>query len=132
MPSLPTDRRIEIHQGDIVVEDGDIFGDGVNIAACLGSLAEPGDICVSARVREDAAGKLDLAFRDLGGQQLKKHRAALFAPTLSAMQHRRLIACVGSSQEGLLPLQSSWPLPRSEPRHGGLGLDRAHRLHRPS
>src|SRR4029077_3150818 len=51
--------RIGIHQGDIVVEDGDIFGDGVNIAARLEALAEPGGICVSARVQEDAAGKLD-------------------------------------------------------------------------
>ena len=66
------DFRIGIHQGDIVVEeDGDIFGDGVNIAARLEGLAEPGGICVSARVQEDAAGKLDLVFRDLGEQQLK-------------------------------------------------------------
>ena len=54
----PVDRRIElrigIHQGDIVVEDGDIFGDGVNVAARLEALAEPGGICVSARVQEDA------------------------------------------------------------------------------
>jgi class 3 adenylate cyclase len=63
--------RIGIHQGDIVVEDGDIFGDGVNIAARLEGLAEPGGICVSARVQEDVAGKLNLAFRDLGDQQLK-------------------------------------------------------------
>jgi adenylate cyclase len=70
----PADRieyRIGIHQGDIVVEDGDIFGDGVNIAARLEALAEPDGICVSARVQEDAIGKLDLAFRDLGEQQLK-------------------------------------------------------------
>jgi TolB-like protein/cytochrome c-type biogenesis protein CcmH/NrfG len=70
----PADRielRIGIHQGDIVVEDGDIFGDGVNIAARLEALAESGGICVSARVREDALGKLDLGFRDLGEQQLK-------------------------------------------------------------
>src|SRR4051812_49396580 len=70
----PADRlelRIGIHQGDIVVEDGDIFGDGVNIAARLQALAEPGGICVSARVQEDAVGKPDLAFRDLGEQQLK-------------------------------------------------------------
>jgi TolB-like protein len=54
-----------------VVEDGDIFGDGVNIAARLEALAEPGGICVSARVQEDAAGKLDLVFEDIGEQQLK-------------------------------------------------------------
>ncbi|HEV8032938.1 MAG TPA: adenylate/guanylate cyclase domain-containing protein [Stellaceae bacterium] len=69
------DRRIEfrigIHQGDVVVEEGDIFGDGVNVAARLEALAEPGGICVSARVHEDAAGKLDIAFEDLGDQALK-------------------------------------------------------------
>ena len=72
---LPQDRRIEfrigVHQGDIVVEDGDIFGDGVNVAARLEGLAEPGGICVSARVQEDAAGRLDLAFEDIGEQSLK-------------------------------------------------------------
>src|SRR5438128_8198619 len=71
---VPPDRRIEfrigINVGDIVVEDGDIFGDGVNIAARLESLAEPGGSCVSARVQEDAAGKLDVAFGDMGEQQL--------------------------------------------------------------
>jgi adenylate cyclase len=72
---LPLDRRIEfrigINVGDIVVEDGDIFGDGVNVAARLEGLAEPGGICVSARVQEDAAGRLDLAFEDIGEQALK-------------------------------------------------------------
>jgi adenylate cyclase len=72
---LPVDKRIDlrigINMGDIVVEDGDIFGDGVNVAARLEGLAEPGGICVSARVREDAAGKVELAFRDIGDQQLK-------------------------------------------------------------
>jgi len=73
--AAPADRRIEfrigIHQGDVVAEDGDIFGDGVNIAARLEGLAEPGGICVSARVQEDAAGKLDLTFADMGDQALK-------------------------------------------------------------
>jgi len=73
--TVPTDKRIEfrigINMGDILVEDGDIFGDGVNVAARLEALAEPGGICVSARVQEDAVGKLDLAFEDLGEQALK-------------------------------------------------------------
>jgi adenylate cyclase len=73
--TISTGKRIEfrigINVGDVVVEDGDIFGDGVNVAARLEGLAEPGGICVSARVQEDAAGRLDLAFEDLGEQQLK-------------------------------------------------------------
>ena len=73
--TVPAGKRIEfrigINMGDIVVEDGDIFGDGVNVAARLEVLAAPGGICVSARVQEDAAGKLDLAFEDMGEQALK-------------------------------------------------------------
>jgi adenylate cyclase len=63
--------RIGINVGDVVVEDGDIFGDGVNVAARLEGLADPGGICVSARVQEDAAGRLDITFDDLGEQSLK-------------------------------------------------------------
>jgi TolB-like protein len=63
--------RIGINVGDIVVEGGDIYGDGVNVAARLEGLAEPGGICVSGRVQEDARGKLDLAFEDLGEHRLK-------------------------------------------------------------
>jgi adenylate cyclase len=73
--AVPADRRIEwrigINVGDIVVEDGDIFGDCVNVAARLEGLADPGGICVSARVQEDASGRLDLAFEDIGEQSLK-------------------------------------------------------------
>ena len=63
--------RIGVHQGDIVVDNNDIFGDGVNVAARLEGLAEPGGICVSARVQEDVAGRLDLTFDDMGEQYLK-------------------------------------------------------------
>jgi adenylate cyclase len=72
---VPPEKRIEfrlgIHQGDIVVDEGNIFGDGVNVAARLEALSDPGGICVSARVQEDAAGKLDLVFEDMGEQSLK-------------------------------------------------------------
>lgn len=72
---VPQDKRIEfrigIHQGDIVIERGDIFGDGVNVAARLQGVAEPGGICVSARVQEDARGKFDIPLEDIGEQQLK-------------------------------------------------------------
>jgi len=63
--------RVGLHQGDIIVEDGDIFGDGVNVAARLEALAEPGGICISERVQEDTEGRLDLFFDDLGEKVLK-------------------------------------------------------------
>jgi adenylate cyclase len=63
--------RIGINMGDVVVEDDDILGDGVNVAARLEALAEPGGICISARVQEDGAGRLDLTFADMGEQDLK-------------------------------------------------------------
>jgi class 3 adenylate cyclase len=128
--TLPPDRRIEfrigIHQGDIVVEDGDIFGDGVNVAARLESLAEPGGICVSARVREDAAGKLDFAFRDLGDQQLKNIarpvRAYAVGATASAIQfNRRRTGTIGlASTAGVLAVAAVaiaawWAWPRVNP-----------------
>ncbi|HKX08422.1 MAG TPA: tetratricopeptide repeat protein [Stellaceae bacterium] len=63
--------RVGLHQGDIVVEDGDILGDGVNVAARLEALAEAGGICVSQRIHEDAVGRVDVIFEDMGEQQLK-------------------------------------------------------------
>jgi adenylate cyclase len=72
---VPEKKRIEfrigINTGDIIIDRGDIFGDGVNVAARLEGVAEPGGICVSSRVQEDARGKLDVSFEDAGEQQLK-------------------------------------------------------------
>ncbi|TMJ74179.1 MAG: adenylate/guanylate cyclase domain-containing protein, partial [Alphaproteobacteria bacterium] len=73
--ATPEDRRIEfrvgINSGDIIVEDGDIHGDGVNIAARLEGVAEPGGICVSAIVHDQVRDRLDCVFEDLGEQSLK-------------------------------------------------------------
>jgi adenylate cyclase len=63
--------RIGINVGDVIIEENDLYGDGVNIAARLETLAYPGGICVSARVQEDARNKLDLAFEDAGERLLK-------------------------------------------------------------
>jgi adenylate cyclase len=73
--TLPPEQRIAlrigINLGDIVFESGDIFGDGVNIAARLEALAEPGSIYVSEIVRDQIIGKIDLDFLDLGAKNLK-------------------------------------------------------------
>jgi TolB-like protein len=73
--ATPDDQRIEfrvgINVGDVVVDGDDIYGDGVNVAARLEGLAEPGGICVSAGVHDQVRDKLDLAFEDAGDQQLK-------------------------------------------------------------
>src|SRR5215468_6661161 len=63
--------RIGINLGDVIVEDDDIFGDGVNVAARLQEIAEPGGICISNRVHEDVRDRLDTAFDDGGAQILK-------------------------------------------------------------
>ncbi len=63
--------RMGINLGDIIYQRGDIHGDGVNIAARLEALAEPGGICISSTVREQLTGKVNLNFRDAGDQWLK-------------------------------------------------------------
>ena len=63
--------RIGIHVGDIIVDDNDIFGDGVNIAARLEGIAQPGGICISDDAQRQIRGKLDSPFEDMGPQNLK-------------------------------------------------------------
>jgi len=63
--------RVAINVGDIISEGGDIFGDGVNVAARLESLCEPGGLCISRAVRDQVRDKLPVAFDDLGEQQVK-------------------------------------------------------------
>src|SRR5215472_15300861 len=63
--------RIGINLGDVIVEDHDIFGDGVNVAARLEALAEPGGICVSRVVHDQVRDRLDYVFEDMGEQHVK-------------------------------------------------------------
>jgi adenylate cyclase len=73
--TMPQVKRIEfrigIHVGDIIVDDNDIFGDGVNIAARLEGIAEPGGVCISDDAQRQIRGKVDTDFEDMGPQNLK-------------------------------------------------------------
>lgn len=69
--SGPIRFRIGINLGDVIIQADDIFGDGVNIAARLEALAEPGGICVSGTVHREVRAKLDLQFRDMGEKTVK-------------------------------------------------------------
>jgi adenylate cyclase len=72
---VPQDLRIEfrigVHVGDIIIDDNDIFGDGVNIAARLEGISEPGGVCISDDAYRQIRGKIDIAFDDIGEQTLK-------------------------------------------------------------
>ena len=63
--------RVGINLGDVMVDEGDMFGDGVNVAARIEALAAPGEICVSASVREQVGEKLPIRFADLGEHGVK-------------------------------------------------------------
>src|SRR5215472_9906378 len=73
--ALLPERRVAVRMGinldDVIAEDGDVFGDGVNIAARLEALAEPGSVYVSEIVRDRVAGRINFDFEDLGPHSLK-------------------------------------------------------------
>jgi adenylate cyclase len=99
----PRDNRIEfrigINLGDVIHDGRDIFGDGVNVAARLEALAEPGGICVSRVVHDQVRDRLDVAFEDLGEQQVKN---------ITRPVHVWRVA--------LPPMQQQGPLPNPPPR----------------
>src|SRR5450631_2706030 len=70
-PDRRVNFRIGVHVGDVMVKGGDLFGDGVNIAARLEGIAEPGGVCISDDAHRQIRGKIDAAFEDLGERKLK-------------------------------------------------------------
>jgi class 3 adenylate cyclase len=76
--------RVGINLGDIIADGDDIFGDGVNVAARLEALAEPGGICISRVVRDQIRDKLSYAFEDMGEQRVKNIARPVRAYALSA------------------------------------------------
>jgi adenylate cyclase len=88
--ALPLEQRIEfrigIHVGDVIVDDSDIFGDGVNIAARLEGIAEPGGICISGAAYDQVRDKVPFPFVDLGDQTLKNIARAVSVYGISARE----------------------------------------------
>jgi TolB-like protein/class 3 adenylate cyclase len=86
--TLPPDRRISfrigIHIGDVMIRAGDLFGDGVNIAARLQSIAKPGGVCISGATYDQVRKVLHAAFTDLGAQQVKNIQEPIRAYEVSA------------------------------------------------
>ena len=82
-PATRIEFRIGVNLGDIIVEDGDIFGDGVNVAARLESIAPVGGIAVSQSVRDHVGKRLDLTFEDMGERRLKNIEAPIRVYSIS-------------------------------------------------
>ena len=97
---LRIDFRIGIHVGDIIIDDNDIFGDGVNIAARLEGIAEPGGVCLSDDAHRQIRGKVDLLFDDIGEQSLKN-----IAEPMRAWRMRHSGDGVLESQSGPSPMR---------------------------
>jgi TolB-like protein/Flp pilus assembly protein TadD len=97
----PSDKRVElrigVNLGDIIAEGGDIYGDGVNVAARLEELAEPGGVALSGSVHDHVAGKVDFAFADAGEHELKN-----IARPVHVWRWSEVTSLTGT--EGALPL----------------------------
>ena len=120
-PAKRIEFRIGIHQGDIIAEDGDIFGDGVNLAARLEGLADPGGICVSGRVHADVAGKLDVGFEDMGERHVKNisrpvrvFRAQIGVPKAAAAETTPSLPLPDKPSLAVLPFQNMSGDPEQE------------------
>jgi adenylate cyclase len=114
---VPEDRRIVfrigINLGEVIIEGDDIYGDGVNLAARLEGLAEPGGICISAKVHEEVKSRLDLEFEDLGRREVKN---------LSQPVHMFRVVTESHSSPGAPPAEDSLALP-SKPSIAVLPFD---------
>jgi adenylate cyclase len=118
--------RVGVNLGDIIIgDDNDIHGDGVNVAARLEGIAEPGGICVSGTVRDHIGDRLDLAFDDLGEQTLKNiarpvrtYRVRLGTiegtPTISPGEPTRTLALPDKPSLAVLPFQNMSGDPEQE------------------
>jgi adenylate cyclase len=130
----PTDRRIElrigIHVGDIIFDENDIFGESVNIASRLETMAEPGGICMSEGALREIRGKVAIACDDLGPQVLKNitepvraWRVKLGAQPASAANQAAALALPDKPSIAVLPFQNAGGDPEQEYFADGLVED---------
>jgi class 3 adenylate cyclase len=111
---IPEDRRmlyrIGINLGDILIEGDDILGDGVNVAARLEGIAEPGGICISSSAYDQVSGKVAVEFTDVGEQTLKNIARPIRAYAVVRDGHGATRAAREPSNDGALVLLTSvWP-----------------------
>ena len=118
-PEVPDERRIRfrigINLGDVIAEQDDIYGDGVNVAARLEALAEPGGICVSRVVRDQVRDKLDFTFQDMGEQSFKNiaRPVRVYAISAVAVAATPLVAAgmhLGTASRSVIPKPSTGSL----------------------
>jgi TolB-like protein/class 3 adenylate cyclase len=106
--AVPQDQRIEfrigIHVGDIIIDDNDIFGDGVNIAARLEGISEPGGVCISDDAQRQIRAKIDSAFDDMGPQTLKNIAEPMSSWRLQIDKHSSSMTTKKDSIEIAKPL----------------------------
>ncbi len=127
--AIPEDRRIEfrigINVGDVIIDEGDIYGDGVNIAARVETLSSPGAICISDTAYQQIKGKLTLEVSDMGEQQLKNIAQPLrvYSVRLDAITERPALARPNKPAIAVLPFQNMSGDPEQEHFADGLAED---------
>jgi class 3 adenylate cyclase len=124
--ALPAHRqmhfRIGISIGDVVERDGDLLGDGVNIAARLQALAEPGSICVSRHVHEAVMNKVSVPFRDLGNREVKNLPHPVHAYQIEMGPRGKGTAPPRPVARGVPPPPARRPRPPPPPRRARGGV----------